>query len=55
MSKADYAFSQCTDAEIGRMTECMQKLVVIFEKEGHEFKKSHHRSTTLKKDKKSND
>jgi DNA-binding MarR family transcriptional regulator len=55
MSKAEDAFSQCTDAEIGRMTECMQKLAAIFEKEGHEFKKSHRRSMTLKKDTKSND
>ena len=55
MSKADDAFSQCTDAEIGRMTECMQKLAAIFEKEGHEFKKSHRRSITLKKGTKSND
>ena len=55
MSKAGDAFSQCTDAEIGRMTECMQKLAAIFEKEGHEFKKSHRRSMTLKKDTKSND
>jgi hypothetical protein len=55
MSKAEDAFSQCTDAEIGRMTECMQKLAAILEKEGHEFKKSHRKSMTLKKDTKSND
>jgi DNA-binding MarR family transcriptional regulator len=55
MSKAEDAFSQCTDAEIGQMTECLQKLAAIFEKEGHEFRKSHRRSMTLKKDAKSND
>jgi hypothetical protein len=55
MSKAGDAFSQCTDAEIGRMTEYMKKLASIFEKEGHEFKKAHRRSMTLKKDMKSND
>src|ERR1035438_846979 len=55
MSKAEDAFSQCTDAEIGRMTECMQKLAAILEKEGHEFKKSHRKSMTLKKGTKSND
>jgi hypothetical protein len=33
----------------------MQKLAAIFEKEGHEFKKSHRRGMTLKKDTKSND
>ena len=55
MSKAEDAFSQCTDAEIGRMTECIQKLAAILEKEGYEFKKSHRRNMTLKKDTKSND
>jgi len=55
MSKAEDAFSQCTDAEIGRMTECLQKLAAIFEKEGHEFRRSHRRSVTLRKDAKSND
>jgi DNA-binding MarR family transcriptional regulator len=55
MSKAEDAFSQCTDAEIGRMTECLQKLAAIFEIEGHEFRKSHHRSVTIRKDAKSND
>jgi len=55
MSKAEDAFSQCTDAEIGRMTDCMQKLTAIFEKEGHEFKKSNRSRITLKKGSKSND
>ena len=55
MSRAEDAFSQCTDAEIGRMTECIQKLAAILEKEGREFKKSHRRNMTLKKDTKSND
>ncbi len=55
MSKAENAFSQCTDAEIGRMTECMQKLAAILENEGHQFKKSHRRSMTRKKDAQSND
>ncbi|HYW40163.1 MAG TPA: MarR family transcriptional regulator [Terriglobales bacterium] len=50
MKKAEDAFSQCTDAEIGRMTECMHKLAVVFEKEAHEFKKSHRRSMARKKD-----
>ena len=54
MSKAGSAFSQCTDAEIGRMTECMQKLAAILEKEGHEFRKWHRRGMTAKGDAKSN-
>jgi DNA-binding MarR family transcriptional regulator len=49
MSKAEDAFSRFTDAEIGRMTDCMQTLAAIFEEEGHEFKKSHRRSMALKK------
>ena len=48
MKKAEDAFWEFTDAEIGRMTECMQELATIFEKEGHEFKKSHRNSMALK-------
>lgn len=49
MKKAEDAFSGYADAEIRRMTECMRKLAVIFEKEAHEFKKSHGKSMARKR------
>ncbi len=49
MSKAEDAFSKCTDAEIGRMTECMKELAAIFEKEAYEFRESHRRSMAARK------
>ncbi len=47
IKRAEEAFSDYTDSEIRRMTECMDKLAIIFEKEAHEFKKSHRKSLTL--------
>jgi len=55
MSRAEDAFSQCTGAEIRRMTQCIQEFAAIFEEEGREFKKAHRRSMTDKKGTKSND
>jgi DNA-binding MarR family transcriptional regulator len=55
MKEAEDAFWELTDAEIAKMTKCMQELATIFEKEGHEFKKSHRKSMTRKKDTKPND
>ena len=46
--KAEEAFSDCTDVEIRRMTECMRKLAVIFEEEANEFKRSHGKSMALR-------
>ncbi|HXY33740.1 MAG TPA: MarR family transcriptional regulator [Planctomycetaceae bacterium] len=50
MKKAEGAFSHCSDAEIGRMTECMQKLALIFEQEANAFKKLHRKRLARRKD-----
>jgi DNA-binding MarR family transcriptional regulator len=49
MKKAESAFSNCTDAEIRRMTECMRKLATIFEKEAHDFKEAHRRGMVFRR------
>ena len=48
MKKAEGAFSHFTGAEIGRMTECMNKLVIIFERGADEFKRSHRNNIARK-------
>jgi DNA-binding MarR family transcriptional regulator len=47
--KAERVFDQYSDAQIGRMTECMLALAEIFAQEASEFKAAHRQSLNRKK------
>ncbi|MGO9934227.1 MAG: MarR family winged helix-turn-helix transcriptional regulator [Steroidobacteraceae bacterium] len=49
MKKAESVFEQYSDAQIGRMTECMLALAEIFAEEASEFRASHRQSLKRKK------